>query len=282
MDHELARLQKRVARLERTLRFALLGALVGVIAMAVTSSRLSAQPPIPPPSKVTAPFDVVDGKGKTLFRVQMSASGAGLGLFFDESGQEAAIVGRAAGADKPTFQVVSKGVLQAGLGMSDTGGGYSVVYGKTGVPAAEMRAGTSGNFGVMRVMSQGATRIELGIANQTEAGSMSLFSKSKAQTILVGDAGIRQTSSLGQPAAQFGADDNGQGYFMAANRAGSFLSKLSVASNGSSGRVEVSAGSEVKVLMGVLDNGKGDVCASGAPGKQACMSGLAIKALMPY
>jgi hypothetical protein len=46
--------------------------------------------------------------------------------------------------------------------------------------------------------------------------------------------------------------------------------------------VEVSAGSEVKVLMGVLDNGKGDVCANGAAGKQACMSGLAIKALMPY
>jgi hypothetical protein len=77
-------------------------------------------------------------------------------------------------------------------------------------------------------------------------------------------------------------DDNSNGYVMAANRGGTFLSKLGVASNGSSGRVEISGGGEVKVLMGMLDNGKGDLCATGSPGKQICMSGLAVKTLTPY
>jgi hypothetical protein len=55
-----------------------------------------------------------------------------------------------------------------------------------------------------------------------------------------------------------------------------------VASNGSSGRVEVSGAGEIKVLMGMLDSGKGDVCANGSPGKQVCISGLAVKTLTPY
>jgi len=44
------------------------------------------------------------------------------------------------------------------------------------------------------------------------------------------------------------------------------LSKISVATDGSSGRVEVSAGGEVKALMGIKLNGKGDVCANGEKG----------------
>ena len=60
------------------------------------------------------------------------------------------------------------------------------------------------------------------------------------------------------------------------------MSKLSVATDGPSGRVEVSSGGDIKVLMGVLEGGKGDVCAHGDPGKQVCMSGLAVKSLIRY
>jgi hypothetical protein len=67
-----------------------------------------------------------------------------------------------------------------------------------------------------------------------------------------------------------------------AQAAGSFMSKLSVATDGPSGRVEVSSGGDIKVLISVLTNGKGDVCANGDPGKQVCMSGLAIKSLIRY
>jgi hypothetical protein len=293
MEPELVNLQRRVAELEKALIqvsahrrrpamwAATAGAVAGVLVMAAAGARVFAQPGITP-TKVTAPFEVVDTKGRTLFKVQMSASGAGLALFYDDAGQETAIVGRATGSDKPEFQVVRKGVLVAGLGAWENGGGHLSMYDNTGVLEATIGAAPSGGAGVMRVFSKGAPRIELGVANVSDAGSMSLFSKTKAETIVVGDVGIRQTNAQGLPAAQFGVDDNSNGYVMAANRGGTFLSKLSVAANGSSGRVEVSGGGEIKVLMGVLDNGKGDLCATGSPGKQVCMSGLAVKTLTPY
>jgi hypothetical protein len=292
MDLELVSLQRRVAELEKALihvtaqrrRSMSWPAIAGALLMAAAGARVFAQPGLPPPSKVTAPFEVVDGRGRTLFRVQMSASGAGLGLFFDDAGQEAAIVGRASGSDKPTFQVVRKGVLVAGLGTSEGGGGGDLaLYDSSGrmTTTITSRSGDSGS-GLIRVMSKGVPRIEMGIANQTDSGSMSLFSKTKAETIIVGDAGVRQTNAQGNPAAQFGVDDNSNGYFMAANPAGTFLSRLGLASNGSSGRVEVSGGGEIMVLLAMRDNGKGDVCATGSPGKQVCLSGLAIKTLTPY
>jgi hypothetical protein len=290
MDSELVSLQRRVAELEKTLiqvtaprrRPASWPAIACALVLAAAGARVFAQPPLPPPSKVTAPFEVVDGRGRPLFRVQMSASGAGLGLFYDDAGQETAIVGRATGSEKPEFQVLRKGVLVAGLGAWENGGGHLSIYDGTGVLEATVGAAPSAGAGVMRVFSKGAPRIELGVANVTDAGSMSLYSKSKAETIIVGNAGVRQTNAQGNPAAQFGVDDNNNGYVMAANPAGTFLSRLGLASNGSSGRVEVSAGGEVMVLLAMRDNGKGDVCATGSPGKQVCLSGLAIKTLTPF
>lgn len=294
MESELVSLQRRVAELEKALTIvtaqrkrpapwpAMAGAIGGALLMAAAGARVFAQPGLPPPSKVTAPFEVVDGRGRTLFKVQMSASGAGLALFYDDTGQETAIVGRSTGSEKPAFQVVRKGVMVAGLGAWEDGGGVLALYDNSGVLSASIGTAASSGAGVMRVFSKGAPRIELGVANGSDSGSMSLYSKSKAETIIVGDAGIRQTNARGNPAAQFGVDDNSNGYVMAANPGGLFLSRLGVASNGSSGRVEVSGGGEIKVLMGVLDNGKGDLCSTGSPGKQVCMSGLAVKTLTPY
>jgi hypothetical protein len=242
--------------------------LAGALVMAA-GARLFAQPGITP-SKVTAPFEVVDTRGRTLFKVQMSASGAGLALFYDDTGQETAIVGRATGSDKPEFQVLRNG------------GGHLSIYDNTGVLEATIGAAASGGAGVMRVFSKGAPRIELGVANGSDSGSMSVYGKGKAETIIVGDVGVRQTNAQGLPAAQFGVDDNNNGYVMAANPGGTFLSRLGLATDGSSGRVEVSGGGEIKVLMAIRENGKGDVCANGSPGKQACLSGLALKTLTPF
>ena len=64
---------------------------------------------------------------------------------------------------------------------------------------------------------------------------------------------------------------------------GAALSHLmAVAGDGSGGRISVSVPNEIRVLMGILENGKGDVCANGAPGRQACLSGLAVKTLTPF
>jgi hypothetical protein len=292
MEPELVSLQRRVAELEQALtRIAArrrrpplwrvtASMLAGALVMAA-GARLFAQPGITP-SKVTAPFEVVDTRGRTLFKVQMSASGAGLALFYDDTGQETAIVGRATGSDKPEFQVLRKGVLVAGLGAWENGGGHLSIYDNTGVLEATIGAAASGGAGVMRVFSKGAPRIELGVANGSDSGSMSVYGKGKAETIIVGDVGVRQTNAQGLPAAQFGVDDNNNGYVMAANPGGTFLSRLGLATDGSSGRVEVSGGGEIKVLMAIRENGKGDVCANGSPGKQACLSGLALKTLTPF
>src|SRR5262245_36305797 len=133
MDVELVSLQRRVTVLEKALVSisaqrrrpamwpALAGAMAGALVMAAAGARVFAQPGLPAPSKVTAPFEVVDGRGRTLFKVQMSASGAGLGLFYDDTGQEAAVIGTATGSDKPAFQVVRKGILLAGLGAGEKG-----------------------------------------------------------------------------------------------------------------------------------------------------------------
>ncbi len=163
-----------------------------------------------------------------------------------------------------------------------SGGGHAIVFNNAGQPADEILATTAGN-GQIKVNKGGTTRVQLGISTAADAGSIILSSNSsQAKTILHGVVGIRVENASGQPVFQAGRDDNGQGYAMAANSAGSFMSKLSVAADGSSGRMEVSQGGEIKVLMSVLTNGKGDVCANGDPGKQVCMSGLAIKSLIRY
>jgi hypothetical protein len=258
MDSELVNLQRRVAELEAALaaissesrqpklrRRAALAPLicVGILAVCVlillvrgVGPSVTAQGGSTGPSKVVAPFQVVDGKGQLLFSVQAEDSG---------------------------------------------GGGAAFIFTNAGIPAAEMLATQSGN-GQLRIMHNGATKISLGISTASDAGSILLFSNSQAETIIHGGVGIQQKNAQGQPVAQLGADDNGQGYAMAANRAGTYLSKISVAADGSSGRVEVSQGSDIKVLMGVLENGKGDVCAHGDPGKQVCLSGLAVKSLIRY
>lgn len=316
MESEIAKLQDRVAALEaalaeitvrkrcdygrRAMRAALLCGIVAVIALGITHAlRISAASAPQSASKVPAPFEVVDDKGRTLFKIQMSASGAGLGIFYDDAGQEVAIIGHARGSDQPTIRVMDKGIDKVGIGISkgdgliqvgnDVDSRLQLVSGEDASVSVLNAAGqvaarvfkTKGGYGAMDINKSGKVRVELGISGAGDAGLLTLYSNTtQARTVLHGDYGIRQTSAQGQPAFQAGVDDSGLGYAMAANRAGAFVSKIS--SDGSGGRVEVSAGGDIMVLMGIKENGKGDVCASGAPGKQVCLSGLAIKSLIPY
>jgi len=231
----------------------------------------------------------------------MSASGAGLAVFYDDAGEEVAIIGHATGSNQPTIRIMDKGIDKVGIGTSKGDGLIQVgndvqsrvqlvggedasvsVMNAAGQQAARVFKTKSGS-GAMDINTSGKTRVELGISGAGDAGLIKLYSNTtQAQTILHGDAGLQQRNASGQPVLQLGVDDNGQGYARTANRAGTYVSKISVASDGSGGRVEVSQGGDVKVLMGVLENGKGDVCANGDPGKQVCMSGLAVKSLIRY
>ncbi len=296
MDRELVQLQERVAELEAALArrsggFAAVGILgAGIVAVGLVAT-LAAQGP----SKVVAPFEVVDSRGRTIFKIQMSASGAGLGIFFDDKGQEVAIIGHASGSELPTIRVMDKGIDKVGLGISKGDGLVQVgndvddriqivsgvdakvsIMNKSGQVAASVFK-TAGGDGAMDINTGGKIRVALGISGAGEAGLLTLFSNTtKAQTVLHGDAGLQHKNAQGLPVAQLSVDDNGHGSVMVASRMGTFMSKLSIATDGSSGRVEVSAGGEVKALMGILSNGKGDVCANGDKGS-ACLSQVNLK-----
>jgi hypothetical protein len=308
MESEISRLQDQVAALEaalaeisdskrrghgrRPMRAALLVGIVVLIAVGITHA-LSISAAIAPqaPSKVAAPFEVVDGKGRTLFKIQMSASGAGLGIFYDETGEEVAIIGQAKGNGLPAIRVLDKGIDKVGIGTSQTGDGFIRVGNKVdsrvqlvgGEDASVEIFTPNGNLvsrmfktksgeGAIDIAKGGKPRVELGIAEAGDCGIITLYSNTtQARTILLGDYGIRQTNAQGQPAFQAGVDDSGLGYAMAANRAGAFVSKIS--SDGSVGRVEVSTGGEVRALMSIKLNGKGDVYANGDKGT-LCLSNI--------
>lgn len=179
-------------------------------------------------------------------------------------------------------QVWDKDKLLFNVQAADNGGGAAVyVFNKDNLPIAEISATAIGNGQVSVKTKEGTERVGLGIA-VNGAGLLLLNSAGQAATQLNGAFGARQTNAQGQPAAQWGVDDLNKGYFMAAGRTGKFLSRLTTDEGGATGRVEVMGNDEVKVLMGVKENGKGDVCANGAPGKQVCFSGLALKSLIPY
>jgi len=308
MKDELTNLRQRVAELETTLaamafkqqphhrRFfpAVVFSAAVVCALVIGlcfSSSGSATAVMQGPSRVIAPFEVVDGKGRTLFKIQMSASGAGLGIFYDETGEEVAIIGQAKGSGLPTIRVLDKGIDKVGIGINQTGDGFIQVGNKvdsrvqlSGGEDASVGIFTPNNYlvsrmfktksgeGAIDIAKGGKPRVELGIAEAGDCGIITLWSNTtQARTTLLGDYGIRQTNGQGQPAFQAGVDDSGLGYAMAANRAGAFVSKIS--SDGSVGRVEVSAGGEVKALMSIKLNGKGDVCANGDKGT-LCLSNI--------
>src|SRR5947208_7086577 len=140
MKDELTNLRQRVAELEITLtamaakqqpqhrRFfpAVVFSAAVVCALVIGlcfSSSGTATAVMQGPSRVVAPFEVVDGKGRTLFKIQMNASGAGVGIFYDETGEEVAIIGQAKGVG-PTIRGMDEGIDKVGMGTNQTGDGF--------------------------------------------------------------------------------------------------------------------------------------------------------------
>ncbi len=255
MERELVTLQARVAELEATL------------AAVVAQQR---------PSRPRWSMSVAVMYCAAIVMISVAATLA--------TGASATIMSQGPSKIVAPFEVYNnqRQLLFAVVADPSSGGGHAIVFNSTGQPADELLATTEGN-GQVKINKGGATRVQLGISAAADAGSIILSSNNtQARTILHGVVGIQVQNASGQPVFQAGRDDNGQGYAMAANKTGTFMSKLSVAADGSSGRVEVSQGSDIRVLMGVLENGKGDVCAHGDPGRQVCLSGLAVKALIRY
>lgn len=317
MESELVNLQQRVAELEealaavaahqrpsrsrwRTALVSMFCAGIVAIGLAVALARpASATLTDQGPSKVVAPFQVVDSAGRVLFNVESQPAGGVIGIFNTKGDRVIELLAGPEGSS--SIGLIDKGIRKVHLVLDGQAGGTVIVGGdettthivEDGVKVMSPgKAGTNpvvglglseDGQGTLQIFnSAGKLAVELGIAKTNNAGLAKLFSSTQAQMILNGEVGIRQTNAQGQPVFQAGVDDNGQGYAMAANKAGAYVSKISVAADGSSGRVEVSSGGEVKGLMGVLQNGKGDVCASGDPGKQVCLSGLAAKSFIPY
>lgn len=109
------------------------------------------------PSRVVAPFEVVDGKGRTLFKIQMSASGAGLGIFHDDAGQEVAIIGHSTGSQQPTIRVMDKGIDKAGIGISKGDGIIQV--GNDVDSRIQLVSGEDASVSVLNASGQVAARV---------------------------------------------------------------------------------------------------------------------------
>jgi hypothetical protein len=244
MQDELVTLKQRVVALERVLAevssqqvrlkrqgWLGLGALlVGLTVGAAIGTPLAAQNP----SRVVAPFYVVDKAGHSVFRADVSPGGIPTGYFYDDTGDIAVAIGAKPGT--PAIQLLKNGIFKGGMGVAQGGNAL----------------------------------LEL------------LGTSEKQRVLVVGSQGLTVTNNLGNDAASIGVDVQNQGYALVKNRAGAEMAALAVAGDSSGGRVTVSKPGAVTVLMGILDSGKGDVCANGAPPRQVCMSGLAVKTLTPY
>ncbi len=137
-------------------------------------------------TKVTAPFEVVDGQGKTIMRVQEPTSDSSRGMYiYNDQGRIAAHVGvlitsgggrviaRNSGGDVSRYvqmaypaegpQFAMKGDNDKLLLLINQQG--SVWYNKNEVPAVSLGAGESGSKGIFKVADENGTAV-------VEAGSL--------------------------------------------------------------------------------------------------------------
>jgi len=182
------------------------------------------------------------------------------------------------------FQVVDKQghmVFQAAVSPDGVPTGY--FYDISGDIAAAI--GAKPGTPTIQLLKGGNYRGGLGVA-QGGNGLLELLGKtgvSENQRVhIIGAQGLIVYNYAGKEVASVGMDDHSQGYAVVNNGTGVHMASLAVAQDGSGGRVSVLKPGSITVLMGVLENGKGDVCANGAPNRQVCLSGLALKNFIPY
>lgn len=229
MQAELIALRRRVVQLEAAVIVLVVTAVV-IASGAGSGTTVAAQGG--GPSKVVAPFQVVDGKGRQLFSVQANEDGGGVMYVFDAGGDVDAAVGSGKGV--AAFRAISKGNARLSMGVSQKGDGL----------------------------------IRL-------AGPASRYIQLESEGVFV-------ANDAGQTVVRLGIDGSGHGHVNVLNRAGQEMASLAADPSGGGGRVSVSTQSAIVGLMGTLVNGKGEVCVNGAPGKQVCMTGLALKTFTPF
>jgi len=133
------------------------------------------------PTKVVAPFSVVDSEGRELFRVA-SASGTGVATVYD-NGVVQLTLGSPRGRGKPPIQVLSPGGdVKAGIGITTEGDGQIVLSGKGKTRLSLSGAGglSVSNKDDKRVVSLGGGDAEGG------AGNLHLYDKDGNEKVTIG------------------------------------------------------------------------------------------------
>jgi len=172
VDNEILNLQKRVAQLEAALaamsqercrhRFyrragltMLVCAVIGAVAFAFTFSATAQGP-----SKVTAPFQVVDNHGKVLFSVSVTAAG------------------------NPVAGIMRDGQIKAGLGVSQVGDGLIRAFSASDKAEADL----SGDIGLYLMNRDGHAIAAFGIDESTHAGTAFLSDEQGSRILELGRA----------------------------------------------------------------------------------------------
>lgn len=232
METKLANLQRQVAELEAALaivskrtdrpelrRWVALaplmcaGVLILCVGILLGGSARSLAAAQSGPTKVVAPFSVVDSDGRELFRVA-SASGAGVAIVYD-NGVVQLTLGSPRGQGKPSIQVLSpSGDVKAGIGITTEGDGQIVLSGKGKTRLSLSGAGglSVSNKDDKRVVSLGGGDAEGG------AGNLHLYDSNGTERVTVrsplpgsGKPNIEVLGSDGSSKAGIGVSEKGSG-----------------------------------------------------------------------
>ncbi len=202
MESELVSLQRRVAELEAALAIVakrtdptnlrrrvapaqlmcagVVLLCVGILLGGGAGSLVTAQSG---PSKVVAPFSVVDSAGRELFRVA-SASGNGVAFVYGNGGYAQVVLGSPIGSGKAQIQVLSPGgALQAGIGSrASEGDGAIQLWG------SKAKAGVViGGRGQMNMYNGKFTRVvSLEVSDPGDAGNLHLYDNTGNEQVTVG------------------------------------------------------------------------------------------------
>lgn len=195
MESEILDLQNRVAQLEAALaeisqerrrRFSrrvgltvLVCAAVGAAGFAFTFSATAQGP-----SKVTAPFQVVDSHGKVLFSVWADPqTGSSSVIVWNQQGRPAAEISATA-AGNGLATIMENGQIRAGLGVSETGEGLIRALGVSD----KAEAALSGNIGLFLKNTDGRAIAAFGLNPSSHAGTIFLSDEQGNKSLELGRA----------------------------------------------------------------------------------------------
>ena len=241
--------------------------------------------------RVTAPFEVVDGAGKPLVKIEALAngraamtigpSGGGVSLGVGASGAGAVLVRRADG--KVGAEISEVGGRAMGLVVYDAAGAKAV---------AEVRADGRGN-GLLSVGDAAAGGITMGIGASSNAGALLVRRADGKVGVEISQQGNRQMGVLvndtsgAKPIAELGADGSGGGslsisdsaaapMFLVTENAAGRKARVSIgATEGRYGvNVYTSAGTQLASLAEARNGGGGVATFDRTGNLRAVMNGL--------